>query len=102
MHPNAYGNNQEFSRCIPAVLAVQCSVDSPARLSSLKVVPKGFLRDTLSMVYKKRCKIETSPFLSIFCWCYCSIYDVIASLLLNKASKIRLVVSYKGVSFKPY
>ena len=58
--------------------------------------------NTLSMVYKKRRKIETSPFLSIFCWCYCSIYDVIASLLLNKALKIRLVVSYKGVSYKPY
>ena len=51
---------------------------------------------TLSMVYKKRCKKETSPFLSNFCWCHCSIYDVIASLLLNKASKIRLVVSYKA------
>ena len=56
---------------------------------------------TLSMVYKKRCKKETSPFLSNFCWCHCSIYDVIASLLLNKASKIELVVSYKGVSYKP-
>ena len=51
---------------------------------------------TLSMFYKKRRKIETSPFLSIFCWCYCSIYDVIASLLLNKPSKIELVVSYKA------
>ena len=59
-------------------------------------------KSTLSMVYKKRCKIETSPFLSIFCWCYCSVYDVIASLLLNKASKVRLVVPYKGVSYKPY
>ena len=52
------------------------------------------------MVYKKRCKKETSPFLSNFCWCHCSIYDVIASLLLNKASKIELVVSYKPFLIK--
>ena len=54
------------------------------------------------MVYKKRCKKETSPFLSNFCWCHCSIYDVIASLLLNKASKFRLVVSYNRISYKQY
>ena len=59
-------------------------------------IHRHILRTTLSMFYKKRRKIETSPFLNIFCWCYCSIYDVIASLLLNKASKIELVVSYKA------
>ena len=34
------------------------------------------------------------------CWCHCSIYDVIASLLLNKAAKMETSVPYKGVSYK--
>ena len=51
---------------------------------------------TLRIVYKKRSKNLISPFLSIFCRCHCYINDVIASSLLNKASKIELVVSCKA------
>ena len=52
--------------------------------------------NTLLIAYKKRSKNETSPFLSNFRWCHCSIYDFTVSLLLNKASKIELVVSCKA------
>ena len=52
------------------------------------------------LVYKERRENQNSPFLSNFRCCHCNIYDVIASLLLNKASKIELVVPYKGVPYK--
>ena len=46
-------------------------------------------QNTLSIVvYKGHVKNETSPSLSRICRRHCFIYDVIASLLLNKAPKI--------------
>ena len=46
--------------------------------------------NTLIILYKKQRKTETSPFLNHFCETYCSICDVIASLLQNKASNVDL------------
>ena len=55
---------------------------------------------TRSLFYKGQRENETSPSLSKICLCHCCIYDVIASLLLNKAPKIETSVPYKGVPYK--
>ena len=57
-------------------------------------------RTTRSLFYKGQRANETSPSLSKICLCHCCIYDVIASLLLNKAQKIETSVPYKGVPYK--
>ena len=57
---------------------------------------------TLSMVYKGHVKNETSPSLSKIWSRHCCIYDVIASLLLNKAPKKMTSVPYKGFPYKLY
>ena len=46
---------------------------------------------TLSLTPKRNFLIKDNE---CICSCHCSIYDVVASLLLNKASKIDLDVSY--------
>ena len=58
--------------------------------------------NTRSLFYKGQRENETSPSLSKICLCHCCIYDVIASLLLNKAPKIETSVPYKGVPYKKY
>ena len=58
--------------------------------------------DTRNVFYKGQRENETSPSLSKIRCCHCCIYDVIASLLLNKAPKIETSVPYKGVPYKKY
>ena len=57
---------------------------------------------TRNIFYKGQRENETSPSLSKIRCCHCCIYDVIASLLLNKAPKIETSVPYKGVPYKKY
>ena len=90
-------------QCISNLLLTEESklgpVTSKTMVASAHFFGKSY-STTRSLFYKGQRKNVTSPSLSKIRCCHCCIYDVIASLLLNKAPKMETSVSYKGVPYK--
>ena len=69
-------------------------------INTINFADFGLFIYTRSLFYKGQRENVTSPSLSKIRCCHCCIYDVIASLLLNKAPKMETSVPYKGTPYK--